>query len=53
VKNQPPQDHIRSYDAAMDKALAVVCACVAIPALLMIGALVWAILDIWQRRAGA
>lgn len=46
-------DHVRSYDAALDKALAIVCACVAVPTLVMIGTLLWAICDVWQRRAGA
>lgn len=48
-----PLEHVKSYDAALDKALGIMCACLAVPALVMMGALLAAIFTAWQRRMGA
>lgn len=46
------RDHVRSYDAAMDKALSIVCACIAVPALAMISAVLFFIFKAWRAVIG-
>jgi len=50
--NEEPQDHVRSFDAALDKALGIVCGCAAVVVLMVIGGLVVLIVKYFEGRAG-
>lgn len=52
VEEKRSGEHARSFDRALDKALTVACGMGAVPALWMIGSLVFAAYKLWEKGVG-